>query len=161
MAIIGFAQYLDPEDPYSDGRLAGNEIDLYIPVFTIVSFIVLVGWLKVAQKMLDPYADGEDDVRFDLHWVLHRNVEVSTAMVIHGHGFHPPMEMTNPLTGSLSTRSNLTLKSHATKRANEDLATPRMSRMSRRSSELLRRRSNDNTRRGNNAEDSENMWFEG
>ena len=41
----------------------------------MISFVVVVGWLKVAQKMLDPYADGEDDVRFDLHWVLHRNVE--------------------------------------------------------------------------------------
>ena len=55
----------------------GDNIDLYIPIFTMISFVVVVGWLKVAQKMLDPYADGEDDVRFDLHWVLHRNVEGS------------------------------------------------------------------------------------
>jgi len=106
LAIIGFAQYLIG-DPDSEGREVSQQIDLYFPIFTVISFVVIAGWLKVAQKMLEPYADGEDDVRFDLHWVLHRNVEVATAMVVHGHKYHPPMRLTNPLTGSLAKKPNL------------------------------------------------------
>eukprot|EP00008_Paramoeba_atlantica_P013932 CAMPEP_0201476764 /NCGR_PEP_ID=MMETSP0151_2-20130828/1904_1 /ASSEMBLY_ACC=CAM_ASM_000257 /TAXON_ID=200890 /ORGANISM="Paramoeba atlantica, Strain 621/1 / CCAP 1560/9" /LENGTH=199 /DNA_ID=CAMNT_0047857241 /DNA_START=409 /DNA_END=1005 /DNA_ORIENTATION=- len=103
MAIFGFAQFLVHwPDPNSEGTNHANVVDTYFPIFTIISFIVIVGWLKVAQHMLDPYGDGEDDVRFDLHWVLHRNVEVATAMVVHGVDSHPPMEMTQPLTGTLS-----------------------------------------------------------
>ncbi len=35
-------QFLDP-----DKRIEGNEVDLYIPVFTIVQFLFFIGWLKV------------------------------------------------------------------------------------------------------------------
>jgi len=94
-SLVGFSQYLDPSQGFE-----GNTIDLYVPVFSITLFIVMVGWLKVAGQMLNPYGDADGDFMFDVVWVLHRNVEVSNLMIDDACHFHPPLEFTNPLTGS-------------------------------------------------------------
>ncbi len=95
--LVGRAQFLDPSKGYE-----GNRIDFYFPIFSIMEFVILVGWLKVALKMLDPYGFVQDDVSFDLHWVLHRNVEVGNVMISKP-GFTPRMQSTVPLTGPGST----------------------------------------------------------
>ena len=37
--------------------------DIYIPIFYLVEFMCMFGWLKVAETMLNPF--GEDDADFD------------------------------------------------------------------------------------------------
>ena len=43
--LIG-RQFLDPTKGY-----AGHDLDLYIPVFTLLQFFFYAGWLKVANSL--------------------------------------------------------------------------------------------------------------
>ena len=79
--IIG-RQYLDPTKGYSN-----HDVDLYIPVFTIFEFFFFMGWLKVAEQLINPY--GEDDDDFELNWCLDRNLLVSFWIVDEMHNKHP------------------------------------------------------------------------
>ena len=54
-------QWLDPNTQI-EGYLSKN-IDYVIPIFTILQFVFYIGWLKVAEALLNPY--GEDDEDFD------------------------------------------------------------------------------------------------
>mmetsp|Transcript_14014 Transcript_14014/g.27563 ORF Transcript_14014/g.27563 Transcript_14014/m.27563 type:complete len:404 (+) Transcript_14014:1-1212(+) len=92
--VVGRAQFLDPSKKYS-----GFEIDYYIPIFSIVEFVMYFGWLQVASKMLDPYGLSKDDVSFDLHWVIHRNVEVGNTMLGPMLKTRPTLRYTTPLSG--------------------------------------------------------------
>ena len=49
-------------------------VDLYIPMFTILQFICFGGWLKVAEVLINPL--GEDDEDFDLNYIIDRNLKV-------------------------------------------------------------------------------------
>ncbi|XP_064106042.1 bestrophin-3-like isoform X2 [Macrobrachium nipponense] len=72
-SVVG-RQFLDPEQGYKD-----HLIDLYVPVFTILQFIFYMGWLKVAESLLNPFGDDDDD--FDINELLERHLEVSYLMV--------------------------------------------------------------------------------
>ena len=48
---------------------------MYIPLFTLLQFICFVGWLKVAEVLINPM--GEDDEDFDLNYILDRNLKVN------------------------------------------------------------------------------------
>jgi bestrophin-1 len=48
--------------------------DLYIPVFTILEFIAYMGWIKVAEALLNPF--GSDDEDLDINYLLDRNFQV-------------------------------------------------------------------------------------
>ena len=52
-----------------------QELDLYIPFFTILQFICFGGWLKVAEVLINPL--GEDDEDFDLNYIIDRNLKVN------------------------------------------------------------------------------------
>lgn len=64
-------QWLDPNK-----KIDGYEmkVDYYFPVFTSLQFFFYVGWLKVAEALLNPY--GEDDDDFDMNWMIDRHVQV-------------------------------------------------------------------------------------
>ncbi|XP_069115846.1 bestrophin-4-like isoform X2 [Argopecten irradians] len=81
--LIG-RQFLDTTKNYP-----GHEIDLYVPVFTLMQFFFYMGWLKVAEQLINPF--GEDDDDFDINWLLDRHTAVAMTLVDYMYGKHPPL----------------------------------------------------------------------
>ncbi|CAD5210942.1 unnamed protein product [Bursaphelenchus okinawaensis] len=79
IALIG-RQYL----------LNNDTIDLFIPVMTIFQFLFFIGWMKVAEVLLNPL--GEDDDDFETNWVLDRNLQVGLSIVDDCYGKVPALE---------------------------------------------------------------------
>ena len=50
---------------------------MYIPVFTIIEFIGYLGWIKVAETLLNPW--GDDDEDFQINYLIDRNFQVRAA----------------------------------------------------------------------------------
>ncbi|WAR05255.1 BEST3-like protein [Mya arenaria] len=63
--------------------------DLYIPFFTLLQFLFYMGWLKVAEQLINPF--GEDDDDFDMNWLLDRHFTVAMNLVDYCHSVHPPL----------------------------------------------------------------------
>lgn len=82
--LIG-RQFLDPAQGY-----AGHELDLGLPVFTLLQFFFYVGWLKVAEQLINPF--GEDDDDFETNTLIDRNFQVSMLAVDELYGDVPPLE---------------------------------------------------------------------
>ncbi|XP_054723773.1 bestrophin-2-like, partial [Uloborus diversus] len=61
-------QYLDPVQGYP-----GYDVDLYIPVFNFLQFFFYMGWLKVAETLVNPF--GEDDDDFEVNWIIDRDIQ--------------------------------------------------------------------------------------
>ncbi|KAG7320129.1 hypothetical protein KOW79_015982 [Hemibagrus wyckioides] len=81
--IIG-RQFLDPTQGYQ-----GHDLDLYVPIFTLLQFFFYSGWLKVAEQLINPF--GEDDDDFEANWCIDRNLQVSLMAVDEMHMNIPHM----------------------------------------------------------------------
>ncbi|XP_029453063.1 bestrophin-3 isoform X1 [Rhinatrema bivittatum] len=81
--LIG-RQFLDPSQAY-----AGHDLDLYVPIFTLLQFFFYAGWLKVAEQLINPF--GEDDDDFETNWCIDRNLQVSLLAVDEMHMNLPKM----------------------------------------------------------------------
>ncbi|KAM4711937.1 bestrophin-3-like isoform 1-T1 [Anableps anableps] len=81
--LIG-RQFLDPAQGHT-----GHDLDLYIPVFTLLQFFFYCGWLKVAEQLINPF--GEDDDDFEANWIIDRNLQVSLLAVDEMHMNLPHM----------------------------------------------------------------------
>ena len=56
------------------------DIDLYIPIYTVLQFFFYMGLLKVAEQLINPF--GDDDEDFELNWLIDRHVKVSSQVVM-------------------------------------------------------------------------------
>ena len=48
--------------------------DFYIPIFTLAEFFCYMGWIKVAESLLNPF--GDDDEDFQINYLIDRNLQV-------------------------------------------------------------------------------------
>ncbi|XP_004442594.1 PREDICTED: bestrophin-2 [Ceratotherium simum simum] len=71
--LIG-RQFLDPAQGYK-----GHSLDLCVPIFTLLQFFFYAGWLKVAEQLINPF--GEDDDDFETNFLIDRNFQVSMLAV--------------------------------------------------------------------------------
>ncbi|ETN86690.1 bestrophin-1 domain protein [Necator americanus] len=79
-------QYLIGEAPPNQPT-----IDLYVPFMTILQFIFFVAWMKVAEALLNPL--GEDDDDFECNFLIDRNIAIGMAIVDETSDKCPKMEM--------------------------------------------------------------------
>ncbi|KAG8132331.1 hypothetical protein E2320_010195 [Naja naja] len=68
--VVG-RQFLDPAH--------GGELDMYVPLPTLLQFFFYAGWLKVAEQIINPF--GEDDDDFETNKLIDRNLQVSLLSV--------------------------------------------------------------------------------
>ena len=48
---------------------------VYVPIFTLIEFIAYLGWIKVAETLLNPW--GDDDEDFQINYLIDRNFQVN------------------------------------------------------------------------------------
>ena len=53
--------------------------DLYVPFFTLFELFAYLGWIKVAESLLNPF--GDDDEDFQLDYLIDRNISVNLSFV--------------------------------------------------------------------------------
>ncbi|CAI4227524.1 unnamed protein product [Auanema sp. JU1783] len=67
-----------------------TEIDLYFPIMSTLQFIFYMGWMKVAEAMLNPF--GEDDDDFECNALIDRNITMVLMMVDKGYDRPPELK---------------------------------------------------------------------
>jgi ribosomal protein L36 len=66
-----------------------DTIDLYFPFFLVLEFFFYMGWLKVAEVLINPYGDDDDD--FEVVWMIDRHLQVCYLLVDKIHQEHPKL----------------------------------------------------------------------
>ncbi|GMS95604.1 hypothetical protein PENTCL1PPCAC_17779, partial [Pristionchus entomophagus] len=66
-----------------------TEIDLYFPIMSVLQFIFYMGWMKVAEAMLNPF--GEDDDDFETNALIDRNITMGLMIVDQGYNRPPDL----------------------------------------------------------------------
>ena len=87
-----------------------NNFDIYVPIFTLLQFIVYFGWLHVAEVLINPF--GEDDEDFDCNYIIDRNVQINYLEV---EGGEDGEELEDPYQGALPTSLPHTVESFKTR----------------------------------------------
>ncbi|CAD6193584.1 unnamed protein product [Caenorhabditis auriculariae] len=67
-----------------------TEVDLYFPIMSTLQFIFYMGWMKVAEVMLNPF--GEDDDDFECNALIDRNITMVLMMVDQGYDRAPALK---------------------------------------------------------------------
>uniref|UniRef100_A0A0N5AFK9 Bestrophin homolog n=1 Tax=Syphacia muris TaxID=451379 RepID=A0A0N5AFK9_9BILA len=66
-----------------------SSIDPYVPVISIIQFTFLIGWSKVAEGLLNPFGDDDDD--FEMNYIIDRNLRLSMATVSNPQNLQPKL----------------------------------------------------------------------
>lgn len=105
--------------PNADGTTFSNTVDFYFPLFTLLQFFFYMGWLKVAESLINPFGEDDDDfevkrqeesaggeaqcfvdgwlmmrcvdLRSQVSWMIDRNLQVSYMIVDEMHHNHPTL----------------------------------------------------------------------
>ena len=85
-------------------------IDTPIPIFTLLKFMFYFGWLHVAEVLINPF--GEDDEDFNTNYLIDRNLQASYLMVEGGD--EEWQELEDPYLGTLPTELPHTAESFKT-----------------------------------------------
>ncbi|CAB60536.2 Bestrophin homolog [Caenorhabditis elegans] len=71
-----------------------TEAQSIVPIMTILQFVFFVGWMKVAEALLNPL--GEDDDDFECNWLIDRNMSTGIEIVDTCHDSCPPLKLDEP-----------------------------------------------------------------
>uniref|UniRef100_A0A0M3HZC8 Bestrophin homolog n=1 Tax=Ascaris lumbricoides TaxID=6252 RepID=A0A0M3HZC8_ASCLU len=74
----------------SDDAANKSRLDIFFPLMTVLQFIFYMGWLKVAEAMLNPF--GEDDDDFECNFLLDKNLTIGLTVVDEGYGETPALK---------------------------------------------------------------------
>jgi len=78
--VGGHATFPDSHIAYSPANpFSKHTPDMIFPFFTIIELICYMGWIQVAESLLNPFGDDEDD--FDINYLMDRNIQVSYLIV--------------------------------------------------------------------------------
>ncbi|BES99992.1 Bestrophin, RFP-TM, chloride channel [Nesidiocoris tenuis] len=66
-----------------------DEYDFYFPLFTVLQFCFYIGWLKVAEVLIGPFGEDDDDI--ELNWLIDRHVKAAYMIVDEMHEEHPEL----------------------------------------------------------------------
>lgn len=64
----------NPSNPFNH-----HTPDVVFPFFTVIELICYMGWIQVAESLLNPFGDDDDD--FDINYLIDRNLQVSYLIV--------------------------------------------------------------------------------
>ncbi|XP_012279524.1 uncharacterized protein LOC105699244 [Orussus abietinus] len=84
-ALLG-RQFIDKSETGS-GKY--EEPDMYFPFFTALQFCFYVGWLKVAEVLINPFGEDDDDI--ELNWLIDRHIKAGYMIVDEMHEEHPEL----------------------------------------------------------------------
>ncbi|XP_063910886.1 bestrophin-1 isoform X2 [Zophobas morio] len=76
-----------PDATMSVGKF--EEPDMYFPFFTAIQFCFYVGWLKVAEVLINPFGEDDDDI--ELNWLIDRHIKAAYMIVDEMHEEHPEL----------------------------------------------------------------------
>ncbi|VDM41679.1 unnamed protein product [Toxocara canis] len=67
-----------------------SQVDIVFPIMTMLQYLFFVGWMKVAEGLLNPF--GEDDDDFECNFLIDKNLATSLCIVDEAHDDLPPLE---------------------------------------------------------------------